>query len=164
MIDLSNNIGLIIFQQFLSTLHQFSPLFSIHLTPLSLVFDLFDLWFFFLQNHGFDLIHFLLHAESPQPKFWCNSFLPPPSSEGFWMWTMGWQFLTWFGWFMNCWLNWLRGVCRGLPCYAASPEQLFSFWKRQPWVSLADITLLVGVHKSLSNFWFKRVTLEWAKL
>ncbi len=29
------------------------------------------------------------------------------------------------------------------------------FWKRQPWVSSADVTLLVGVHKYLLNFWFK---------
>ncbi len=26
-----------------------------------------------------------------------------------------------------------------------------------PWVSLGDVTLLVGVHKYLLNFWFKRV-------
>ncbi len=71
-----------------------------------------------------------------------------------------------------------RGVCRGLQCYAASPEKLFSFFekttmglpgwcnitrwktvfqKRQPGVSLADVTLLVGVHKCLLNFWLKRV-------
>ncbi len=31
------------------------------------------------------------------------------------------------------------------------------FLKRQPWVSLADVTLLVGVHKRFSNVWFKRV-------
>ncbi len=23
-----------------------------------------------------------------------------------------------------------RGVCRGLPCYSASPEKLFSFWEK----------------------------------
>ncbi len=31
-----------------------------------------------------------------------------------------------------------RGVCRGLPCYAASPEKLFSFWGKDnygsPWL------------------------------
>ncbi len=31
------------------------------------------------------------------------------------------------------------------------------FWKRQPWVSLADVTLLIGVHKCLLNFSLKRV-------
>ncbi len=37
------------------------------------------------------------------------------------------------------------------------PKKCLDFWKIQPWVSLADFTLFVGVHKSLSNFWFKRV-------
>ncbi len=37
------------------------------------------------------------------------------------------------------------------------PKNCLVFWKRQPWVSLADLTLLVGVHKYLLNFWFKRV-------
>ncbi len=36
------------------------------------------------------------------------------------------------------------------------PKNYLVFWKRQPWVSLADVTLL-GVHKSLSKFGFKRV-------
>ncbi len=31
------------------------------------------------------------------------------------------------------------------------------FWKRQPLVSLAYVTLLIGVHKYLLNLWFKRV-------
>ncbi len=32
------------------------------------------------------------------------------------------------------------------------------FWgEMQPWLSLSDVTLLVGVHKCLRNFWFKRV-------
>ncbi len=51
----------------------------------------------------------------------------------------------------------LRGVCRGLPCYAASLKNCLAFLKIQPWVSLADVTLLVGVQKCLCNFWFKRV-------
>ncbi len=38
-----------------------------------------------------------------------------------------------------------------------SRKNCLFFWKRQPWVSLADVTLLVGVHKCLWNFWFKRV-------
>ncbi len=47
-----------------------------------------------------------------------------------------------------------RGVCRGLPCYAASPEKLFIFLEKTTMgLSLADVTLLVGVHKSLSNLW-----------
>ncbi len=37
------------------------------------------------------------------------------------------------------------------------PKSCVVFWKRHPWVSLADVTLLVGVHKYLLNFWFKRV-------
>ncbi len=32
-----------------------------------------------------------------------------------------------------------KGVCRGLWCYTASPEELLIFFKRQPWVSLADV-------------------------
>ncbi len=51
----------------------------------------------------------------------------------------------------------IRAVFGGLPCYAASPEKLFSFLEKTTRVSLADVTLLVGVHKSLSNFWFKGV-------
>ncbi len=42
-----------------------------------------------------------------------------------------------FNW--SDWLNWL-GESRSLPCYAA----LKCFGKRQPGVSLADVTLLVG--------------------
>ncbi len=53
-----------------------------------------------------------------------------------------------------------RGVCRGLPCYAASPKNCLVFWKRQPWVSLADVTLLVGVHKSFGLKEWKTVTSE----
>ncbi len=49
-----------------------------------------------------------------------------------------------------------RGGCRGLPCYAVFPEKPFVFWKDNHG-SLADVILLVGVHKSLSNFWFKRM-------
>ncbi len=37
------------------------------------------------------------------------------------------------------------------------PKKCLVFLKRQPLVSLADVTLLVGVHKYLLNFWFKRV-------
>ncbi len=37
------------------------------------------------------------------------------------------------------------------------PKNCLVFLKRQSWVSLADVTLLVGVHKYLLNFWFKRV-------
>ncbi len=37
------------------------------------------------------------------------------------------------------------------------PKNCLFFLKRQPWVSLADVTLLVGIHKYLLNFWFKRV-------
>ncbi len=37
------------------------------------------------------------------------------------------------------------------------PKNCSEFWKRQPWVSLADVTLLDGVHKCLSNFLFKRL-------
>ncbi len=37
------------------------------------------------------------------------------------------------------------------------PKNCLVFGKRQPWVSLADVTLLVGVHKYLLNFWFKKV-------
>ncbi len=36
-------------------------------------------------------------------------------------------------------------------------RKTFVFWKGQQWVSLADVTLLVGVHKYLLNFWFKRM-------
>ncbi len=36
------------------------------------------------------------------------------------------------------------------------PKNCLVYWKRQPWVSVADVTLLVGVHKYLL-FWFKRV-------
>ncbi len=37
------------------------------------------------------------------------------------------------------------------------PKNCLVFLKRQPWVSLADVTLFVGVHKCLSYFWFTRV-------
>ncbi len=48
-----------------------------------------------------------------------------------------------------------RGVCTGLPCSASSPKNCLVFLKRQPWVSLADGALLIGVHKSHCSFWFK---------
>ncbi len=31
------------------------------------------------------------------------------------------------------------------------------FWKRLQWVSLTDVTLHVGDHNNLSNFWLKRM-------
>ncbi len=37
------------------------------------------------------------------------------------------------------------------------PKNILVLGKRQLWVSLADVTLIVGVHKCLLNFWFKRV-------
>ncbi len=37
------------------------------------------------------------------------------------------------------------------------PKKCLVFLKRQPGFSLADVTLLVGVHKYLLNFWFKNV-------
>ncbi len=37
------------------------------------------------------------------------------------------------------------------------PKNCLVFWKRQPWVSLADVILLVGVYKYLLHFWFERV-------
>ncbi len=54
------------------------------------------------------------------------------------------------------WLIKLGGVCTSTMLCCFSRKTLV-FWKRQPWVSLADVTLLVGVYKSLSNFWLKRV-------
>ncbi len=51
-----------------------------------------------------------------------------------------------------------RGVCREVyHVMLLLPKNCLVFWKRQPWVSLADVTLLIGVHKCLLNFWFKRV-------
>ncbi len=51
------------------------------------------------------------------------------------------------------------GFWRRLLCYAVSPEKLYSVLekKQKTWVSLADATLLVGIHKCLCNFWFKKV-------
>ncbi len=37
------------------------------------------------------------------------------------------------------------------------PKNCSVFLGRQPWVSLADLTLLVGFHKCPRNFWFNIV-------
>ncbi len=57
----------------------------------------------------------------------------------------------------NVWLNWLGEFVEVYHDVLLLPKNCLVFWKRQPWVSLADVTLLVGVHKYLLNFWFKRV-------
>ncbi len=38
-----------------------------------------------------------------------------------------------------------------------SLENVFFCCERQPWFSLVAVALLIGVHKCLLNFWFKRV-------
>ncbi len=57
-------------------------------------------------------------------------------------------------------IDWLNCVGEFLEVYHVMlllPKNCLVFWKRQPCVSLADVTLLVGVHKYLLNFWFKRM-------
>ncbi len=55
------------------------------------------------------------------------------------------------------WLNWLGEFVEVYHVMLFLPKNCSVFWKRQPWASLADVTLFVGVHKYLLNFWFKRV-------
>ncbi len=55
------------------------------------------------------------------------------------------------------WLNWQGEPVEVCHAMLLLPKNCWVFWKRQPWVSLAEVTLLVGVHKYLRNFWFKRV-------
>ncbi len=60
---------------------------------------------------------------------------------------------------INDWLNLLGEFVEVYHVMLLLPKNCLVFWNRQPWVSLADVTLLVGVHKYryLLNFWFKRV-------
>ncbi len=54
-------------------------------------------------------------------------------------------------------INWLAKSVEVYHVILFLPKNCLVFWKKQPWVSLADVTLLVGVHKYLLNFWFTRV-------
>ncbi len=54
-------------------------------------------------------------------------------------------------------LNWLGEFVKVYHAMLLPPKICLFFLKRQPWVSLVNVTLLVGVHKCLRNFWFKRV-------
>ncbi len=58
---------------------------------------------------------------------------------------------------ITIWLNWLGEFVEVYHVVLLLPKNCLVFWKRQPWVSLADVTLLVGVDKYLLHFWFKRV-------
>ncbi len=44
------------------------------------------------------------------------------------------------------WSNIARGVCRGLPCYAASPEKLFSFFEKSQPFHLLNLHLLNTIY------------------
>ncbi len=61
-----------------------------------------------------------------------------------------------------CWLNWLGEFVEVYHVVLLLPKNCLVFWKRQPWVFLADVTLLVGVHKYL--YFVVRVIVRWNRL
>ncbi len=107
--------------------------------------DVIRAWWFFLLLNVWIILMISDWSAGSKLKLWMLGFLNRIDTLC--------KMLNFFLWLIKL----TRGVCKGLPCYVASPENCFVFWKRQPWFSLADVTLLVVVHKCLLNFWFKRV-------
>ncbi len=59
-------------------------------------------------------------------------------------------------WYIS-WINWLRESAEVHCAMLLLPKCFLFFWKRQPYVCLADVTLVVGVHICLLNLWFIRM-------